>query len=279
MKYHLHENGWTVILDDFNMAECTQEDANLIGNLVNEYTLVVAKKQFVTTEQELRFIKMFHNPIPMMRPGDNGFDLIAADAEGIILRVSGIKDEHGNVTGMAGHEDEMAWHSNPPEDPNRNSIIYLRGVQGTEGSQTEWNNTTLVWNDLSQEMKDKLLPLKTVPKVGYTLTGYIEGENGREVENQPRFNLVHTNVAGKVGLHFPFIQIARFDGMTVEESKKIIDPLSVMVTDPNYCYRHSWEDGDIVLAEQWLGIHRRLPFKQIGRRLLHRAGFDAPLKS
>jgi alpha-ketoglutarate-dependent taurine dioxygenase len=278
MKYHLHENGWTVILDNFNMADCTQEDANLIGELVNNYTLVVAKNQFVTAEQEIRFIKMFHNPIPMMRPGDPGFDRISVDPEGLILRISGQKDADGNPTGLAGHEEEMAWHSNPPEDPDRNSIVYLRGVEGTAGSQTEWNNTILIWEEFSQEYKDKLMPLKVIPKVDVSITGYIDRDlNGREKEDQHRFNLVHTNIANKTGLYFPFIQLSRFEGMTVEESMEIMVPLFEHVTQPKYCYRHNWEDGDVVIAEQWLGIHRRLPFKNIGKRLLHRAGFDSPI--
>jgi alpha-ketoglutarate-dependent taurine dioxygenase len=64
--------------------------------------------------------------------------------------------------------------------------------------------------------------------------------------------------------------------MTIEESRAIMDPLAELVTQPKYCYKHDWENGDMVIAEQWLGIHRRLPFEGIGKRLLHRAGFDAP---
>ena len=278
MKYHIHSNGWTVILDDFDMATCSQDDVNLIGKLVNEYTLVVAKKQFVTVEEETRFVNMWHNPIPQLTPKDGDkFTHIAVDTEGKILRISGIKDEHGNDLGLAGHEDEMAWHSNPPEDPARNSIVYLRAVEGSVGSQTEWNNTILIWNELPQEEKDKLLPLKVIPKVGASLTGYKDRDtNGQEMPDQTRFNLVHTNLAGKTGLYFPFVQLSRFEDMTVEESRKIMDPLAELVTQPKYCYKHDWEDGDMVIAEQWLGIHRRLPFKDIGKRLLHRAGFDAP---
>lgn len=279
MKYHVHENGWTVFLDDFNIATCTEDEVYEIGMLVNKYTLVIAKNQFVSIPEEIRFVNMWHNPIPQLTPAHGEkFKKIAVDTEGKILRISGIKDENGEPTGLAGHEEEMAWHSNPPEDPNRNSIVYLRGVEGTQGSQTEWNNTTLVWNDLSDEWKNKLRPLKIIPKVNVSITGYKKGENGKELPDQHRFNLVHTNVMGLVGLYFPFIQFSRFDDMTEEESAKIIEPLSKIVTDPKYCYKHDWEDGDIVIAEQWLGIHRRLPFKKIHSRLLHRAGFDAPLK-
>jgi taurine dioxygenase len=276
MKYHLHENGWTVILDDFNMSACTQDEINLIERLIAKYTLVIAKNQHVNKDEEIKFIKMFHNPIPIMPPGSPGFESIAVDSEGLILRVTGEKDNEGNVTGIAGHDEELTWHANVPYDPNRNSIIYLRAVTGSAGSVTEWNNTILAYQDLSQETKDQLSTLKIVPKkgterdmrVGYAL------DTGEEEPGQKRFDLVYTNIAGQTGLYFPYNQISRFDGMTVEESRKIMDPLFEHVTQSKYCYKHDWDDGDATIAEQWLGIHRRLHFDRMKYRVLHRAGLD-----
>jgi alpha-ketoglutarate-dependent taurine dioxygenase len=276
MKYHLHENGWTVILEDFNMASCTQDEIYLIERLIAKYTLVIVKNQHVSKDEEIRFIKMFHNSIPIMSPGIPGFDSIAVDPEGLILRVTGEKDNSGNVTGIAGHDEELTWHSNPPYDPDRNSIIYLRAVTGSAGSITEWNNTILAYQDLPQETKDQLLPLKIIPMIGTEKDMRLghAGTTGEEHPEQARFNLVYTNIAGQTGLYFPYYQIARFDGMTVEESKKIMDPLFKHVTQSKYCYQHHWDDGDATMAEQWLGIHRRLHFDRMQNRLLHRAGLD-----
>ena len=40
-----------------------------------------------------------------------------------------------------------------------------------------------------------------------------------------------------------------------------------------YTYHHDWEDGDIVISEQWLSIHKRWPFEDMKNRLLHRIAF------
>jgi alpha-ketoglutarate-dependent taurine dioxygenase len=284
MKYHMHENGWTVILDDFDITSCTQEDVNLLAKLLAKYTLVVARKQFATVEQEVRFMNMFHNPKPLFKPTDPEFaahcvDPFGADPTGILMRVTGKLAQNGSSTGFAGHDEELAWHSNVPWDPERSPIVYLRGIEGTKGSVTEWNNTILAYRDLPQNVKDQIATLKTIPLTDVSLELSLQGEDmGREAEDQPPFDLVHTNIAGQTGLYFPFLQISRFDGMTREESKPLMNMLTQQVLDPKYCYSHEWEDGDFVFAEQWLGIHRRLAFDKMQFRILHRAGLDFPMQ-
>lgn len=284
MRYHLHENGWSVRLEDFSISTCTQEEVNLIAKLIAKYTMVIASNQFPTVEEEIRFMKMFHNPLPLFTPEAQEFwkhcvDPHGADPTGILMRVTGQLDENGDSTGFAGHDEELAWHSNVPWEPKRSPIVYLRSVHGSQGSVTEWNNTVIAYKDLSHEVKEQIKNLKTVPKVEIRLAISLQGEdNGREAEDQPRFDLVHTNIAGQTGMYFPFLQISRFDNMTREESKPLLDMLSEHVTQKKYCYEHHWRDGDFVISEQWLGIHRRLHFDGMKDRLLHRAGVDFPLQ-
>ena len=64
--------------------------------------------------------------------------------------------------------------------------------------------------------------------------------------------------------------------MPAEQSKEIIDWLSEYTIQEKFCYHHDWEDGDVVITEQWLGIHKRWPFKEIEQRLLHRMAFEFP---
>jgi alpha-ketoglutarate-dependent taurine dioxygenase len=41
-----------------------------------------------------------------------------------------------------------------------------------------------------------------------------------------------------------------------------------------YAYHHDWEDGDIVMADQMSGMHKRWAFELMHERLLHRIGFN-----
>ena len=46
------------------------------------------------------------------------------------------------------------------------------------------------------------------------------------------------------------------------------------VLKDEFAYHHDWEDGDIVISEQWLSIHKRWDFEGMEDRILHRIAFD-----
>jgi hypothetical protein len=269
MNYHIHENGWTVIIDDFDLKQATQPDINQIAKLLSTNTLVIIKKQKLSVADEIRVIKMFKNPrqfYPETNPDDAGYiNCVVPSSENILVRVTGELDENGHP-GFAGDVDELQWHCNDPTRQERHPLVWLSGIRGTAGSRTSWNNNIMSYKDLDDSIKEKLKPLKLSIKHLWE-----DEENTRHVPD-----LIHTNIAGKVGLFFPFLQITGFQGMSKEESKEIIDPLIDHTTCEKYVYHLDWEDGDITISEQWLGIHKRWEFEGMGNRLLHRAVFDFP---
>lgn len=275
MNYHLHENGWTVILDDVDFRTITQSEINQIARLLATNTCVVATDQQLSVADEVRVAKMFKNPEPLFKPEDEDFIHCAADLsqdpEGILCRVSGELNEHGKE-GIAGYVDEMVWHCNQPGVKTRAPLVWLYGVRGTAGSRTSWNNNILSYNDLSQKERDYLRTLEA-----YMITGFDDTDDSKhQLLNEYTPKIVHTNNAGKTGLFFPFLQISYFKGLSVEESKVILDKYAEHTTQEKYCYHHDWQDGDIVIAEQWLGIHKRWRFEGIMNRVLHRSVFDFP---
>jgi len=282
MNYQMHENGWTVIVDDFDFNHATKEDIDLISRLIAKHTVVVVKNQQLSLEEEIRVCHMFKDPEPAFKPNEGSFKRSAADLKidptGLICRVTGEKNEDGE-TGIAGHASEMAWHNNMPYEPTRRSIVWLYAVRGSNGSRTSWNNTILAYNDLDQATKDKFKQLKCIYFSGinlaneYVSTGKAEDENKQVIETFTP-PLVYTNNANQTGLYFSPYLLERFVGLTKEETKAIVDPLFEYVIQDKYVYHHDWQDGDIVLSEQWLGIHKRWPFEQIEKRMLHRAAFE-----
>lgn len=278
VNYKLHENGWTIMLDNFDWKTATQDDINQIAKLLATNTLVVSRGQHLSIQDEVRIAKMFKDPQRFHTENYNSPDrnFRGAEVEGsekIALRVSAEKDENG-LTGIAGHESEMHWHSNDQTTPDRKPLIWLYSVRGSKGSRTTWNNNILSYESLDEGKRTPLEHLK--------LTLLKEVSLREDEENKPDKiknycpNLVMENIAGKRGFYFPFLQISGFEGLSDNESKEIIDWLSEYTTQDKFCYHHDWEDGDIVIGEQWLGIHKRWPFKEIENRLLHRIAFDFP---
>jgi alpha-ketoglutarate-dependent taurine dioxygenase len=280
IQYKLHDNGWTVILENVNINDATQDDINDIAKLLATNTLVVIKKQSLTIEDEVRIAKMFKNPQQFHLDVEGSFDAECyrgAEVKGsekMALRVSGEKDENG-FTGLAGWTDEMEWHCNDPHDPTKRSLIWLYGVRGTTGSRTTWNNNVLSYHELDEERRRPLEDLKLV-MANWSKEQMDLGANAPDVIDNYTPDLVMQNIAGRKGFYFPFLQISGFVGLSEEENKNIISWLSEYTIQEKYCYHHDWEDGDIVIAEQWLGIHKRWPFAEIEKRLLHRMAFDFP---
>lgn len=278
LNYKIHNNGWTVLVQDFDLRTSTQADINHIARLLATNTIVVFKEQLLTTQDEVKIAKMFKNPEQFHTEDENStYGMFqgaeVSDSEKYALRVSGAKDEHGR-TGIAGHTDEMQWHANDQTTPNRRSLVWLYSVHGSKGSRTTYNNNILSYNSLEADKRTPLENLKLTILKEVSLREDKE-DISEEIENYTP-GLVVENIAGKRGFYFPFLQISGFEGLSSEESEHIINWLSEYTTQEKFCYHHDWDDGDVVIAEQWLGIHKRWPFNNIETRLLHRMAFDFP---
>jgi alpha-ketoglutarate-dependent taurine dioxygenase len=62
--------------------------------------------------------------------------------------------------------------------------------------------------------------------------------------------------------------------MEEDKSTALIQKLRQHVEQEKYMYHHAWEDGDMVLSDQWLSIHKRWEFEHMDKRVLHRLACD-----
>jgi alpha-ketoglutarate-dependent taurine dioxygenase len=260
------------------MKTASQDDVNQIAKLIATNTLVIIRNQDLNPTEEATIIRMFKNPQSFVVPKATNYintlaGAVVEGSEDLFLRVSGKRDEEGRV-GIAAYESEMVWHCNDPGEANRLPMVWLYGVEGTVGSRTSYNNNVLSYNDLSEDMKVEIenYHLEVIKEMGLDINNM--ETNGVIAEYKPQ--LVVTNIAKKKGLFFPMYHVSKIQEASEERSKEILDFLRMHTVQEQYVYHHDWRDGDIVIGEQNLGIHKRWPFKQIGQRTLHRAAFDFP---
>jgi alpha-ketoglutarate-dependent taurine dioxygenase len=276
IKYTLHKNNWTVFVD-VDLRNLDPEDLNEIVKLCAQYTCVKVRNQDLSVDDEVRIVKTFKNPYILCTPDDVKFNDYAVDNEGYICRVTGKKNDKGN-SGIAGHKEEMLWHHENPAARGGGCVAYLYAKENTKNSVTVWNNTVLAYKDLDSETKEKIKDLRVIQfgKVNHSVNRTKEIFDNRFVYEDITVPLVYTNQAGKTGLHLSLYQFEKFQGMTREQSLEIAEPLFKFITREKYCYHHDWEDGDVSFTDQWLGIHKRLAFEDMEKRLVHRATFDYP---
>jgi alpha-ketoglutarate-dependent taurine dioxygenase len=276
MKIKLHENNWTILVEDLQLQDATQQEMNTLAKYLASNTVVVIKNQKLSLDDELRVCSLIGNIedyTQVNTTGNRFSEIVIPESDNKIVRVTGEKDEHGHP-GVFGHVSELDWHANQAGNEWRHPIIWLYGVKGTKGSKTSWINNIMSYNDLSDEDKNYYQDKKLIN--GFKKGAYSEEDFGKDVDINYQFtpNLVYTNNAGQTGLFFPFLQIHQIDGMTEEQSRQFIIKLRDHVLQEKYAYHHEWEDGDVVISEQWLGIHKRWEFKDIESRLLHRIALD-----
>lgn len=243
------------------------EIKNLIRD-VYKHTVVVMKNQSLTPEEQLKFAKVAGDVQPTWFPGrTEGISVIDG-----IVRVTGKKDEKG-LRGIFGHKEVLEWHVNKASSVERKPIIAIYGVEGTKGSRTSFLNMIEAWSDLPKDIQDELRNIKVI--CGYKRGLYTDSPFHLEHMNYENpLPLVRTNEEGKTGLFIPFFQTFEFVGHSEEEFYFWKEYLRKHCVQEKYIYHHDWEDGDILINEQWLSQHKRWEFEGMDERVLHRVAFD-----
>tara|TARA_X000000368_G_scaffold415598_1_gene407661 strand:+ start:4936 stop:5772 length:837 start_codon:yes stop_codon:yes gene_type:complete len=267
-------NDWAIQIEDLDIRTATKEEVFEIGKLTLSNMVTVFKNQDLQPEDEVAFCSKLGKCQFIIDPtkpkeGQRTEHLAVGNH---ILRVTGQKNDKGEE-GLFGHTSALDWHANQASNYDREPLIWLYGVEGTKGSKTSWLNNIASYEALSDELKEEIKDVKIT--LGYKSGSYSPSKFFVEhhATDKP-FNLVHTNDAGKTGLYFPYLQILGMVDKTEEQFKDLMDRLIEHVTQPQFIYDHHWEDGDIVLSEQWLSIHKRWAYEKMEDRILHRIAFN-----
>lgn len=248
---------------EVDLKNPSEYTAELVAEALLENVIVVIRNQNLTPEEEVRFCKMigevedysvnelvkeYTKPIAV---GDN------------ILRVTAEKNDAGEE-GLFGHKSTLDWHANKTSNPNRESLIWLYAVKGSAGSRTSWINMVQAWDELDDSLKEQVKEKQIY--CGYKKGRVSESDFFLDHVGEKPFDIYYKNANGVEGLYFPFLQIFNEDPLFKQLKEHCLDPY--------FQYHHDWEDGDIVISDQWLSLHKRWEFEHMDKRLLHRIAFN-----
>lgn len=253
---------------DLNLKNASDDQVKEIFEAVLNDGVVVLRNQFLSMDDEVEFCKRIGNCQEYTDVERTKH--IACHPN--ILRVTGQKNEHGEE-GLFGHTSALDWHANQASNYERSPLIWLYGFKDTAGSCTSWIDMQAAYRDLPQVIKRELADVEIT--LGYKSGSYSNSNFFVEHHATDRpFKLVHTNDAGKTGLYFPFLQIFGMVGYKEHDFRQTMNWLIEHVLQDKYRYDHHWKDGDVVISEQWLTIHKRHTFEHMDKRILHRIAFD-----
>ena len=187
-----------------------------------------------------------------------------------VQRVTGEK-RNGNYTGIF-PRGELKWHANL-NGPTRADGVGLQGIRGVEGTSTSWLNTKWARQEMYW-MQEKLLEdvwcdYRYESAKNWADTPEIQLKAMSRGNNSYRMRVLQENVGGTKGFYFYTNNELQMG------NQELFEHLEAHLFQEKFMYHHNWKEGDIVLSDQLLTLHRRPPETQevLEKRLLHRWTF------
>lgn len=270
------------ILDRYGSIE-----PNEFMDLVRQYGILVWKKQDITSKEYVDFQKTigYHQPAEMWCNDPDHPE---------IFRVTNKKINKLGDEGLFSH-GELDWHCNLGFTPDSEEMISLRCITTPKGSITSWTNSMPYWNSLDEKTKNNYKNYyihltneieKTYEKklLHYMLpvaeqSDFDKQRKSRSIQNavnydqdynmypEPRFTkdnylrLHPKHPLGMKGIYFPHLNMADIGdekGIPLENHNEVYQQIREAYIDAqDFQYHHEWEEGDIIFADQFTGVHKR----------------------
>jgi taurine dioxygenase len=234
------------------------------------YGILLFRDQDITREQHIEFSRRFgeldrHDALPRDRHPDY--------PEILLVTNEPKPDGSPSDSRYTGRQ----WHSDMSFTPVPSLGSLLRAVTIPDvGGDTVFANMYLAYETLSEGMKKLIDGLHGIHLSG-TRKVHDPASGARRAEEQRRLNppiaqpvvRVHPET-GRKALYLGE-KVKRFDGMTEEESRPLIDYLNRHATRYEFIYRHQWRKNDIVAWDNRCTMHLALgDFDERERRHMER---------
>jgi len=177
------------------------------------------------------------------------------------------------------------WHSDisHAERPPLGSVLHAKVVPQGKGD-TMFCNMYRAWEDLSEGMRRMLDGMRAWHSGAATQKrNNLENNDGNEIKAVPTPRLhpvARTNPdTGRKALFVNPHFTTHFEDMTEAESKPLLDFLIAHSTQPEYIYRHGWQEGDVLMWDNRAAMHYAVrDYTPHDMRLLYRttAAGDVP---
>jgi taurine dioxygenase len=191
-----------------------------------------------------------------------------------IYIVSNVK-QNGEPIGSLG-AGEAVWHTDMSylDRPPIASALYALEIPPV-GGNTSFCSMYAIHEALPAELKRRIADLKIKHDGTYNSGGFVR--QGVTPTDDPRTSpgAIHPLVCthpdtGRQMLYLGRRRNACLIGLDLAESEALLDELWTYVARPEFAWEHVWQVGDLVIWDNRCTMHRRDPFDDSARRIMHR---------
>jgi len=250
-------------------AELPDDTFGKIDEAYNRYSVLVFRDQKLTPEQQIAFARRFGElEISPRRE-------FALSGYPEILVLSNIV-ENGKPIGNA--DAGRTWHTDMSytKTPPRGSLLYALEIPVENGrvlGDTVFASAAAAFESLPADRQASLLGLRAIHRG--SAKKYAPGSKlGDLIKDIPDVEhpVIRTHpVTGRKAIYVREGECVGICAKLDEQSLPLIKELSDLVTRPEFCYRHQWRVGDLLMWDNSMIQHMAISDYQLPlRRLMHR---------
>jgi len=204
-----------------------------------------------------------------------GDEVIDQDIPPEITVISNVKED-GRPIGFLG-TGELIWHTDMSYNPKPAiaSGLYALEVAKGAGGETSYLNMYAAFDALPPDLRARIEGRTAIHDSSYTSAGTLRTGMPEvvDVRQAPgaRHPLLRTHpVTGRTALFLGRRLNAYILDLPVGESEALLDEIWAHTTQDRFVYKHRWRKGDLVFWDNRCVMHRREPFDDSERRIMHR---------
>lgn len=240
-----------------------------INKALSEYGVLLFRGQDITPAQHIDFSRKFGEiDIHVL----NEYQFPDHPEVFVISNVVESGKHIGAYGGATHFHSDLSY--NP--EPSLGSLFLCRECP-PEGGQTEFAGMFAAYEALPEDRKQWLLQQRGVHDYVYHYENFLTHRKPLTDEQKSRLAptphpAVRTHpVSGRHAIYVSEALTSHFEGMDIEEGRKIVKEISEFATQPQFTYRHEWRVGDLVFWDNRSTMHRVHPFDgEKYRRVMHR---------
>lgn len=230
---------------------------------LQRYHVLCFRAQSLSEQQQIGFSERF-GPLEVFPEKDKTksastiYNVANVSAEGEHLPVT----DHRVIAQLV----NARWHTDSSYRyiPAYCSLLY--GIEvlpdEAEGGETEFSNMFLAFDALSDAMKRRLEPLHMVHYYEFGRRIFAQLPPVSQVEREfvppvchPLVR-VHADRDKRRSLFITMNAGNEISGMSLEDGQALHRELAAHVSQPAFCYRHRWQQGDLVVWDNRCLLHR-----------------------
>ena len=164
----------------------------------------------------------------------------------------------------------MSYLDLPPDA----SMLYALEIPPA-GGNTYFCGMQAAWKALPAALKAKIVDRRikhdgTFNSGGYVRQGVTATDDPHKAAGAWHPAVCVHPVSGEPALYLGRRRNSYVEGLGPAESDALLDELWRFVDSPEFTYEHRWKVGDLVLWDNRSTMHRRDPFDNATRRVMHR---------